>query len=337
MYRRETEMAIARNGARPSIATQGRLYAAMSTTDANNSSDERLDAPVETYRPRRSVLYMPGANARALEKAKTLPADSLILDLEDATAPSEKSTARDLVAEALRGGGYGRREVVVRINGLDTPWGEADLKAIAPLGSDAILIPKVNAAPQVEEIEALMDRWGAPETTTLWAMMETPRGMLHAEAIAASTPRLDAFVMGTNDLAKEMGAAHTEQRLPLITGLGLCMLAARAFGLACIDGVYNAFKDETGLRAACAQSKEMGFDGRTLIHPNQISVANEIFSPSEEEVSLARRQVEAFEQAIAKGEAVAVLDGKIVENLHADAARKILAQQETIAAMASES
>ncbi|MEL6979752.1 MAG: CoA ester lyase [Pseudomonadota bacterium] len=285
-------------------------------------------------RPRRSVLYMPGAKERALEKAKTLAADSLILDLEDAVAPAEKAEARGKVAAAIQAGGYGRRELIMRINGLETPWGLEDLKVAAAAGAHAVLIPKVNAAAQIQEIDGLLQKHGAPESTRIWAMMETPRGMLHAEAIAAATPRLEAFVMGTNDLVKELEAAHTTQRLPVITGLGLCMLAARAYGLAAIDGVYNAFEDEAGFREACVQSRELGFDGRTLIHPKQIAAANEVFAPSEEEIALARRYVEAFEETIAKGEAVAVVDGKIVENLHVDMAKKRLAQAALIMEMA---
>ncbi len=277
-------------------------------------------------RPRRSVLYMPGAKERALEKAKGLAADSLILDLEDAVAPAEKAEAREKVAAAVKGGGYGKRELVVRINGLDTPWGGDDLRAAAQMGPDAVLVPKVNAAGQVEEIDALLNKFGAPETTRIWAMMETPRGMLHAESIAAATPRLEAFVMGTNDLVKELEAEHTTLRLPVVTSLGLCLLAARAYGLAAIDGVYNAYKDVDGFREACVQSREMGFDGRTLIHPDQLATANEVFAPSQEELALARRYVEAFEETVAKGEAVAVVDGRIVENLHVETAKKRLAQ-----------
>ncbi|MBX2854536.1 MAG: CoA ester lyase [Rhodobacteraceae bacterium] len=298
------------------------------------SNAPAFEPEATAHRPRRSVLYMPGSKLRALEKAKTLSADCLILDLEDAVAPSEKEAARGMIAEALKQGGYGQRELIVRVNGLDTPWGEADLKTMAVAGADAILIPKVNAAPQIEEIEGLINRWGATSATRLWAMIETPRGMLHVESIAASTPRLDALVMGTNDLANELGAAHTELRLPMITGLGLCMLAARAYGLAILDGVYNAFKDEDGLRAACQQSKEMGFDGRTLIHPAQLEIANEVFAPSAEELDLAQKQVAAYEDSISKGEAVAVVEGKIVENLHVETAKKLLAQAKAISDMA---
>lgn len=290
----------------------------------------------DSHRPRRSVLYMPGSKERALEKAKTLAADGLILDLEDAVAPAEKDAAREQVKQAVLAGGYGRRELIIRVNGLDTPWGAADMEAACAAGPDAILIPKVNSAAQVEETEALMRKHGAPDKTQIWAMMETPRGMLHAEAIAASTPRLAAFIMGTNDLVAELGAAHTPMRLPVMTGLGLCLLAARAYGVACIDGVFNEFKNVDAFREACVQSKELGMDGRTLIHPAQVDPCNEVFAPSEEDISLARRQLHAYEEAIEKGEAVAVVDGKIVENLHVETARKVIAMAEIIAEMAED-
>ncbi|MEM9724100.1 MAG: CoA ester lyase [Pseudomonadota bacterium] len=286
-------------------------------------------------RPRRSVLYMPGAKERALEKAKSLPADSLILDLEDATAPAEKAEARAKVAAAVTAGGYGKRELALRINGLDTPWGADDLKAAAEMDVDAVLIPKVNAAAQIEEIEALLHKHNAPEKLRIWAMMETPRGMLHAESIAAASPRLECFIMGTNDLVKELEAEHTSMRLPVVTALGLCVLAARAYGVAIVDGVYNAYKDTEGFRAACEQSREMGFDGRTLIHPDQVAIANEVFAPSAEELELAKRYVAAFEETLAKGEAVAVVDGRIVENLHVETARKRLAQAALIEELAA--
>ncbi len=289
-------------------------------------------APISDLRPRRSVLYMPGSKARALEKAKTLAADALIFDLEDAVAPAEKEAARATVAEAVSGGGYGRRERIIRVNGLDTPWGAEDLKAAAAAAPDAVLIPKVNASAQVEEVDRLLDKHGAPESVRIWAMMETPRGALHAESIASGAPRLEAFVLGTNDLAKELGAADVADRQPLLTALGLCLLAARSYGLACIDGVYNAFQDEDGFRAACRQSKEMGFDGRTLIHPAQVPIANAVFAPSAEEVALARKQTAAYEAALARGEAVAVVDGRIVENLHVETAKKIIALADAVAA-----
>lgn len=300
------------------------------------TADAQLAENAAAARPRRSVLYMPGSKPRALEKGKTLAADALILDLEDAVAPDEKPAARETVAGAVRGGGYGRREIAVRINGLETPWGVEDLKAAAAAGPDAVLLPKVNAPQQIEEAEALLAKYGAPDKTRIWAMIETPRGVLHAEAIAASTPRLDCFILGTNDLLKELGAEETPDRAPLMTSLGLALLAARAYGVGVVDGVYNAFQDEEGFRAACLQSKALGFDGRTLIHPKQVEIANEAFAPSAEALDLARRQAAAYEAAIAKGEAVAVVDGKIVENLHVETAKKMLAQAEAIAAMAAD-
>lgn len=282
-----------------------------------------------TTRPRRSVLYMPGSKERALEKAKTLAADALILDLEDAVSPDDKPLARDLVAAATKAKGFGAREVVIRINGLDTPWGETDLEAAAQAGPDAILVPKVNSTAEIDDIADRMARAQAPDHTTIWAMMETPAGVLNAHKIATAN-RLTCFVMGTNDLVKDLHAAHTPDRAPIMTSLSLCLLAARAQGLACIDGVYNAFKDDDGLRMACQQGKEMGFDGKTLIHPAQLNVTNEVFGPSPEDIALAQRYVDAFRDA---GGGVAVVDGKIVENLHVVDARRILAEAEAIAAL----
>ncbi|MCP1336671.1 HpcH/HpaI aldolase/citrate lyase family protein [Futiania mangrovi] len=284
-------------------------------------------------RPRRSVLYMPGSNPRALEKAKTLPADALILDLEDATAPEKKDEARDLVTAAVRKGGYGGREIAVRINGLDTPWGMADLKAAVKAAPDAILVPKVSAPAMVVEVEKLMQDLRADDRTRIWAMMETPRGMLHAEAIAASSTRLDCFVMGTNDLAKDLRARFVPGRAPLLPSLGLCLLAARSYGLAIVDGVCNAIDDTEALEAECRQGLDMGFDGKTLIHPKQIEVTNRVFSPDPDALDLARRQIAAFEAAQAEGKAVAVVDGKIVENLHVAEARRLVALSDAIAAM----
>jgi len=285
-------------------------------------------------RPRRSVLYMPGSRARALDKARSLPADALILDLEDAVAIAEKETARTLVAEALAEGGYGKRELIVRINGIDTEWGEADLEMAAASGADAVLIPKVEDAASLGDIARRLTDLGAPETLSIWAMMETPLGMLRAAEIAAAHPRLACLVMGTNDLVKDLHAEHTESRMPVITALGLCLLAARAHGLAILDGVYNAIQDEEALAASCAQGRAFGFDGKTLIHPSQIAVTNRVFAPSEEELTLARRYVEAFEEAEAAGQGVAVVDGRIVENLHIVTARETLAKAQAIAEMA---
>ena len=280
--------------------------------------------------PYRSVLYMPGSRPRALEKARGLPADALILDLEDAVAPSEKPRARELVAGAVQAGGYGRRRLMVRINGLDTEWGDADLAAACAAGPDAVLLPKAERADDILRVAGLMAERGAAERTRIWAMMETPRGMLNAGAIAAAHPRLEGLVLGTNDLVKDLGATHTPDRLPLVTSLGLCLLAARAEGLVCVDGVYNAFEDSEGLRAVCLQARDMGFDGKTLVHPDQIAVANAVFAPSPEDVALAGEQVAAFEAAEARGEGVAVVNGRIVENLHVVAAQRLLARAAAI-------
>lgn len=281
------------------------------------------------HRPLRSVLYIPGSRARALEKARQLPADAIIFDLEDAVAPDEKSTARTVLAEALAAGGYGTRLKIVRINGLETPWGREDALAAVKMGADAVLLPKVDRA---SDLDALADITG---DTPLWAMMETPAGMLAAAEIAAH-PLCQGMVMGTNDLAKDMGTRFRSDRLPLMAGLGLSLLAAKAHGVAIIDGVYNAFKDTDGLAAECAQGRDMGFDGKTLIHPAQLETANAAFSPTEDEVDLARRQIAAYDEAIAAGQAVAVVDGRIVENLHVATARETLAKMDAIAALTTE-
>ncbi len=252
-------------------------------------------------------------------------------------APAEKPRARDLVGEAVEAGGYGGRRLIARINALDTEWGLEDLERLCAAGPDAILLPKVEKPAHVLRLADLMEAQGAPSRTRIWAMMETPRAMLNAPAVAAAHPRLEGFVMGTNDLAKDLGAAHTPDRVPLIASLGLCLLAARAEGLICVDGVYNAFQDQEGLRAACVQGRDMGFDGKTLIHPDQLAVTNEVFAPSPDEIALAEAQVEAFESATARGEGVAVLNGRIIENLHVASARRLLARAAAIAAMASAS
>jgi citrate lyase subunit beta/citryl-CoA lyase len=286
-----------------------------------------------TVRPRRSVLYMPGSNARALAKARSVAADALILDLEDAVAPDAKETAREQVCAALRAGGYGPRETVIRVNGLATPWGHADLVAAATAGADAVLIPKVESADAVRQAEAVLDQAGAPPDLPLWCMMETPRGMLHAEEIAAASPRLGCLVMGTSDLAKELHAAHTPLRLPLITALGLCLLAARACGLAILDGVFLDLEDDQGFAAACRQGRELGFDGKTLIHPRQIESANQAFAPGAAEVAQARRIIEAHAEAMREGRGVVVVDGRLIENLHVAEARRQVELAEAIAAL----
>lgn len=277
-------------------------------------------------RPYRSVLYIPGSRDRALDKARTLPVDAIIFDLEDAVATDEKANARETLKAALAAGGYGARTRIVRINGLDTAWGRADAEALRDMEADAVLLPKVGSPADVDALAAITG------DLPIWAMMETPQGMLNAAAIAAH-PLMAGFVMGTNDLAKELQTRFRPDRLPMMTSLGLCLLAARAEGLIIVDGVYNAFKDSDGLEAECIQGRDMGFDGKTLIHPAQVEIANAAFAPSEDEVDLARRQITAFEEAEAQGQGVAVVDGKIVENLHIVTARETLAKAEAIVAL----
>lgn len=292
------------------------------------------DTERPNMRPRRSVLYMPASNARALEKAKSLPADALIFDLEDAVAPDAKDVAREQACAAAKAGGYGRREIIIRINGLvDTGWGHEDVPSAAQSGADAILLPKVESADQVLQLEALMDECGAPESMSIMCMMETPLGMLYAEEVARSSARLSCFVMGTSDLAKDLHAAHTRERLPMITSLGLCLLAARAHGLAIVDGVHLDLDDEEGLKHACRQGLELGFDGKTLIHPKQIEAANEAFAPSAEEIANAEKIVEAYGQAQKEGQGVVVVDGRLVENLHVENAQRLLALANAIEAL----
>ncbi|MEH6523123.1 HpcH/HpaI aldolase/citrate lyase family protein [Sulfitobacter sp.] len=280
-------------------------------------------------RPLRSVLYIPGSKPRALDKARGLPTDAIIFDLEDAVIPEEKIAARVTLAEALATGGYGSRMKIIRINGLDTEWGADDAKAAKEMGADAILLPKVNSPADLDALAAIVG------DVPLWAMMETPLGMLNAAAIAAHK-QLQGMVMGTNDLAKDLQTRFRADRLPLMAGLGLCVLAGKAHGIALIDGVYNAFKDDEGLRIESDQGRDMGFDGKTLIHPSQLDVANEAFSPSEAEIEVARRQIAAFEECEATGQGVAVVDGKIVENLHVATARETLAKLEAIEALSAE-
>lgn len=283
-------------------------------------------------RPRRSVLFMPGSNARAMEKAQTLPADALIFDLEDAVAPDAKVTARDMVCHTVRSGGYGSRELIVRINALDTPWSQDDCAAVARCGAAAVLVPKVENAAMVHETLRQLDAHGAPEHLELWCMLETPRGILHAEDIAASSPRLGALVMGTSDLTKDLHARHTPDRLPLLTSLSIGVLAARAYGLTALDGVHLDLNDDAGFAAACRQAVDMGFDGKTLIHPRTLAMANDIFAPSAAEVASARTIIAAYEQAIAAGKGVVVVDGRLIENLHVENAQRLVALAEAIAA-----
>ncbi|OFQ46239.1 HpcH/HpaI aldolase/citrate lyase family protein [Achromobacter xylosoxidans] len=284
-----------------------------------------------TARPRRSVLYMPGANARALDKARDLDADALILDLEDAVAPDAKALARQQVVAALRAGGYGRRECVVRINALDTPWGLDDARAIARAGADAVLLPKVQSAAELDALARALDAAGAPATLPLWAMAETPLGFLRLDAIAGGHARLAAIVVGTSDLVKDLHARHTPERHETLLARSLAVLAARAHGLAVLDGVHLDLDDDAGLAAACKQGRDQGFDGKTLIHPRQIAAANAAFAPTDAELASARRRLEAWHAARAAGRGVAVVDGALVENLHAREAERLLALAAAIA------
>jgi citrate lyase subunit beta / citryl-CoA lyase len=290
-----------------------------------------------TVRPRRSVLYMPGSNARALEKAKSLPADGLILDLEDATAPDAKNVAREQVCNAAKEGGYGNREVIIRANGLQTKWGYDDVCSVATSGADAILLPKVESASQIRQVEQILDEHEAPENLAIWCMMETPLGMLNAKEIAAAGGRLAGFVMGTSDLAKDLHSHHTDMRLPMITSLGICMLAARAYGLQILDGVYLDLNDADGFKASCVQGLELGFDGKTLIHPKQVAPCNDVFAPSDEAIEHSRKIIAAYEEVLAQGKNVVLVDGKLVENLHVENAKRLVALADAIAAAASDS
>jgi len=285
---------------------------------------------ININRPRRSVLYMPGANTRALEKAKTLAADSLILDLEDAVAPDSKSTARENILQALESG-FGYREAVVRINGLNTSWGMDDLKAFANSKADAIVLPKVESAAQVQEVAQQLGKLGAPKNMTIWAMIETPKAFFKLQEIAESHPLLEALVLGTSDLVKDLHARHTPNRIETQTALSLSVLAARAYGLCVLDGVHLSLDDDAGLEQSCIQGRDMGFDGKTLIHPNQIAAANKTFGPSPAEITEAQARIEAYDAAIQSGAGIAVLNGKLIEELHIQDAKRILALADAIA------
>lgn len=281
-------------------------------------------------RPRRSVLYMPGANERALEKAKSLPADALILDLEDAVAPDAKADARKRVAAAAASGEYGYREVTIRVNAPGTAWHADDLRAAAEAGPDAVVVPKVESAETVREVERALEAAGAPDHTALWAMVETPRAMLDARAVAAAGERLTVLVMGTNDLAKELHAEHVPGRAPLLTGLSLALLAARESGKVILDGVYNDVKNPEGFEAECVQGRQFGFDGKTLIHPSQVEPCNRVFAPSAEQIARSRKIIDAFDEATREGRGVVTVDGRLIENLHVEDARRILALSEAL-------
>lgn len=285
-----------------------------------------------TLRPRRSALYLPGNNARALEKGKTLPADVLIFDLEDAVGPDAKADSRARVCQAVSSGSYQNREIVVRINGLGTDWHDDDLAAVSGSAAHGLLVPKVETGQQVEALAAALDRLAAPDSLRLWTMMETPRAFLRAEEIASASDRLAALVIGTNDLVNDLHGLHVPGRAPALTALSLSVLGARAAGKAVLDGVFNSIADEAGFRAEAQQGREMGFDGKTLIHPSQVAPANEIFGPSPDELDDARKIVSAYEHAQAAGESVFTVDGRMVESLHVRDAQRILALAELIAA-----
>lgn len=282
--------------------------------------------------PRRSVLYMPGSNARALEKARGLDADVLILDLEDAVAPAQKAQAREQVLAAVTEGGYGRRELVVRVNGFDTEWGRKDIEAFANAPISALCLPKVESAAEIHAVVQVLQQAGAAPSLKLWAMAETPRGILAVSDIAGAHPRMDGIVLGTSDLAKDLRVPHTPQRLGMLTSLGLCVLAARAHGIDVFDGVHLDLDDEQGLLNACEQGVELGFDGKTLIHPKQIAVTNQVFSPSAETLARAEKIQLAWQAAEAEGKGVVLVDGRLVEALHVEEAVRVLAIAQQIAA-----
>jgi citrate lyase subunit beta/citryl-CoA lyase len=281
--------------------------------------------------PLRSVLYMPSSNERALEKARTIACDGLILDLEDAVAPDAKPAAREAAAAAAASGEYGRRTVTIRVNGLGTEWHDADLEAASQAGPAGIVVPKVNSAEEVRGLVAAMEKAGAPDHTRLWAMVETPQAIFDVREIAAASDRLAVLVMGTNDLVKELYAEHVPGRAPLLTSLSLSLLAARAAGLQILDGVYNDVKDTDGFLAECRQGREMGFDGKTLIHPGQVEGANEAFAPSEKAVEDARGILEAWE---ARDSGVVTYNGRMVENLHVESAQRTLSIHDAIRELA---
>ena len=287
----------------------------------------------DSYTPRRSVLYMPGANERALEKAKALPADAIIFDTEDSVAPDAKAEARVKVAEAVASGEYGRRELTIRVNGLDTPWFTDDIASAAAAGPAAVVVPKISSVDDVSLVEAQLEANHAPDHTMIWAMLETPSAMERAVDIASSSERLTVLVMGTNDLAKELRAALVPGRHPLLWGLGRCVNAARHTGKVILDGVYNDIKDEAEFAAECRQGAEMGFDGKTLVHPSQVEPCNAAFAPSAEELERSQRIIDAFEEGTREGKGVITVDGRMIENLHVDNARRALAMAAAINAL----
>ncbi len=284
----------------------------------------------DSLRPRRSVLYMPAANERALEKAKTIPADAIIFDLEDAVAPDAKEQARANAVAAASSGEYGRRELTIRCNGLDTPWGRDDVRAVAASGASAVVIPKVSSPAYLDEISALLDAAGAPAEMGIWPMVETPTAIFDCRQIAAHQ-RARVLVIGTNDLARELRAGLVASRHPLIPHLAVALAAAREAGKVIVDGVFNDVRDPDGLRVECLQGFEMGFDGKTLVHPGQVEICNEVWAPSKDQVAHAHRVIAAFDEALAEGRGVVTVDGRMIENLHVDNARRVLATAEAIA------
>jgi len=289
----------------------------------------------DDLRPRRSVLYMPAANTRALEKATGIPADSLIFDLEDAVAPDAKAEARANAVAAARSGSYGTREVTIRCNGLSTDWGADDLRSAATSTAAAVVIPKVETAGDIDAVVDVLDEAGAPEHLAVWAMIETPRALFEARTIAAH-PRVPVLVLGTNDLARELRAAQVPGRTPLLPHLAMALLAGREAGVAVLDGVYNDVRDGDGCRIECQQGFEMGFDGKTLVHPSQVEIANEVWAPDAEAVEAARRIIAAFDEAMAEGRGVITVDGRMIENLHVDSARRVLATAAAIERLTSD-
>ena len=289
-----------------------------------------------SIRPRRSILFLPGSNPRALEKARTLAADGLIFDLEDAVAPAVKEDARAGVAAALTAGGYAPRELILRVNPLDTQWGDADLAAAARLPLDAVLLPKVESAETVRLTSDRLDALGAPPELALWCMIETPLGVLAAAQIAGASPRIGALVLGTSDLTKDLRAKETRGRQPLLTAIGLVLLSGRAYGRAVLDGVHLDLDDAEGFALSCRQGRELGFDGKTLIHPTQIEPANAAFMPTGDEVARARHIIAAYTEAAGAGRGAVRINGRLVEALHVEEARRTLALVEAIAAREAE-
>lgn len=283
-----------------------------------------------TMRPRRSVLYMPGSNARALEKGRTLGADALILDIEDSVAPEGKAEARAGIAAALREGGYGHREIAIRVNSVDSDWGQDDLRAVAVMGADAVVLPKVESAETVQTARSILDAAGAPATLAIWCMMETPLGILNAREIAFADPSVGCFVMGTSDLAKDLRCRHTPDRAPFLYALEHCIMVARAAGIAILDGVHLDLSDDEGFQASCVQGRDLGMDGKTLIHPKTIDIANDVFAPLDSEVAWAEKIIAAHGEAAKAGKGLVVVDGKLIENLHVAEAQRLMAMHNSI-------